>query len=78
MKVSLKCFANLAKEGVCDYSDSTTHDIPEGARITDLIDKLGYSKEAIKLVYANNLIVPKETLLQDGDRIAFAPATGGM
>jgi molybdopterin converting factor small subunit len=78
MKVSVKCFANLAKEGVCDYSDSTTHDIPDGSRIADLIDHIGYSREAIKLVYANNLIVARETLLQDGDRIAFAPATGGM
>jgi molybdopterin converting factor small subunit len=78
MKVSVKCFAKLAKEGVCDYSDSTTHDIPDGARVNDLIDQLGYSREAIKLVYANNLIVAKGTFLQDGDRIAFAPATGGM
>lgn len=78
MKISLKCFAQLAKENICDYRGSTPHDIPDGTRVSDLIDKLGFRDEEIKLVYVNNTIVPQKTLLHEGDRVAFAPATGGM
>ena len=78
MQVSLKCFANLVKKDVCDYHDSTPHELPTGAMVTNLIDKLGFRGEEIKLVYVNNVIVPQTTLLHEGDRVAFAPATGGM
>mgnify|MGYP002641326733 CR=1 FL=1 len=78
MNVSLRCFAQLAKEDVCDYRDSTPHELPNGASVTNLIDKLGLHGEEIKLVYVNHVIVPQTTLLQEGDRVAFAPATGGM
>lgn len=78
MQVSLKCFANLVKEDVCDYRDITPHELPTGARVTDLIDTLGFRGEEIKLVYVNNVIVPQTTRLHAGDRVAFAPATGGM
>jgi sulfur carrier protein ThiS len=78
MKVSLKCFATLVKEDVCDYRDSTPHELPTGSKVSNLIEKLGFQGEEIKLVYVNNVIVPQTTLLQEGDRVAFAPATGGM
>ena len=78
MNVSLKCFANLAKKDICDYRGSTPYNIPDGARVTDLIDKLGFRDDEIKLVYVNNVIVPQESLLHEGDRVAFAPPTGGM
>lgn len=78
MKVSLRCFANLVKKDVCDYRESTAYDLPPGAKVTNLIDNLGFRGEEIKLVYVNNVIVPQNTQLHEGDRIAFAPATGGM
>lgn len=78
MNISLKCFAQLAKDGVCDYRSGTPHGISDGAQVTDLIEKLGFRDEDIKLVYVNNLIVSQNTYLQEGDRVAFAPATGGM
>ena len=78
MNVSLRCFAQLAQKDVCDYRDSTSYDLPAGASVTHLIDNLGFRGEEIKLVYVNNVIVPQTTQLNDGDRVAFAPATGGM
>ncbi|WP_020674667.1 MoaD/ThiS family protein [Geopsychrobacter electrodiphilus] len=78
MKVSLKCFAQLVKRDVCDYRDSTAHELPTGASVNNLIDKLGFQGKEIKLVYVNNVIVPQTTRLHEGDRVAFAPATGGM
>jgi sulfur carrier protein ThiS len=78
MQVSLKCFANLVKEDVCDYRHTTPYELPEGSKVTNLIDNLGFHGEEIKLVYVNNVIVPQTTPLHEGDRVAFAPATGGM
>jgi len=78
MNVATKCFAQLAKEKVCDYRAATEHQLPDGARVSDLIGHLGLSEEEIKLVYVNHVIVPRQTVLRDGDRVAFAPATGGM
>jgi sulfur carrier protein ThiS len=78
MNVSLKCFGNLAKEGLCDYRAGMPHELADGAKVTDLVDKLGFRDEEIKLVYVNNIIVPKNSLLHEGDRVALAPPTGGM
>jgi len=78
MNVSLKCFGQLANSGACDYRAAAPHDLPAGTRAADLIDRLGFRDEEVKLVYVNNLIVPPQTTLQDGDRVALAPPSGGM
>ena len=78
MTVATKCFAQLAKEKVCDYRAVTEHQVPDGARVSDLIGKLGLNEKEIKLVYVNHVIVPRQTVLREGDRVAFSPATGGM
>ena len=78
MKVFLKCLANLVKEDVCDYRDSTPHELSTGASVPTLIDTLGFRGEKIKWGYVNNVIVPQTTKLHEGDRVAFAAATGGM
>ncbi len=78
MNVSVKCFAQLAKSDQCDYRGSTPHTVPAGARVNDLIGTLGFQNEDVKLIFVNNVNVSPETLLREGDKVAFAPATGGM
>ncbi len=78
MNVFVKCFAQLARDEICDYKNSTPHNLPGGSSVKDLIGKLGLNHEEIKLIYVNNLIVPHETVLHEGDKVALAPATGGM
>jgi sulfur carrier protein ThiS len=78
MKVNLKCFAQLAKEQVCDYKESTPHELPEGATVSDLIERLGLPREQIKVIFVNSTIVAAGTLLRNGDNVALAPVTGGM
>ncbi|MFZ4859425.1 MAG: MoaD/ThiS family protein [Desulfuromonadaceae bacterium] len=78
MKVNLKCFAQLAKEQVCDYKESTPHELTEGATVSDLIEQLGLPREEIKIVFVNNSIVAAGTVLRNGDNVALAPVTGGM
>ena len=78
MKVNLKCFAQLAKEQVCDYKASTPHELPEGSTVSDLIERLGLPREEIKVIFVNNTIVAAGTLLRNDDNVALAPVTGGM
>lgn len=78
MNISLKCFGQLAKSGVCDYRADLPHDLPAGTRAADLIGRLGFRDEEIKLVYVNHRIVARDTPLHDGDRVALAPPSGGM
>jgi sulfur carrier protein ThiS len=78
MKVNLKCFAQLAKEKVCDYTESTPHELPEGATVAALIERLGLPQKDIKLIFVNSAIVSAETVLSNGDNVALAPVTGGM
>ena len=78
MKVNLKCFAQLVKEQVCDYKESTPHELPEGSTVSDLIERLGLPREEIKVIFVNNTIVSAGTVLRNGDNVALAPVTGGM
>ena len=78
MKVNLKCFAQLVKEQVCDYKESTPHELTEGATVSDLIERLGLPREEIKIIFVNNTIVAAGTVLRNGDNVALAPVTGGM
>ena len=78
MKVNLKCFAKLAKEQVCDYKESTPHELPEGSTVSNLVERLGLPREEIKVIFVNNTIVAAETVLRSGDNVALAPVTGGM
>ncbi len=78
MNVNVKCFAQLGRDEICDYKNSKPQDLPHGSSVKELIDKLGFRHEEIKLIFVNNLIVPPETLLHEGDNVALAPATGGM
>lgn len=78
MKVNLKCFAQLVKEQVCDYKETTPHELPEGATVSGLIEQLGLSREEIKIIFVNNTIVADGTVLRNGDNVALAPVTGGM
>ncbi len=78
MKVQLKCFATLAENEACDYSDATTFDLPTGQTVKNLIQRIGVAREAVKIAFVNNRIAGFETVLADGDRVALAPAVGGM
>ena len=78
MKVHLKCFATLAEENVCDFRDSVQHEITEGETVNALVDRLGFSKKDVKIIFVNNRVAGFGTVLKDGDQIALSPPAGGM
>jgi len=52
--------------------------MPEGARLADLLARLGVPKGEVKTVFVNNRQQDEGYLLRDGDRVAlFPPVAGG-
>ena len=78
MGVSLKCFSKLSESDVCDFKGGDEHDISEGETVKNLINKLGFRQEEIKLIFVNGKIVDLDTVLKDGDRVGLAPPQLGM
>ena len=78
MKISLKCFAKLSAENVCDFRDGDDREVSAGETVRSLIKRLGFPLEDIKIVFVNGKIVDLDTVLKDGDRLGLSPAAGGM
>lgn len=78
MEISLKCFATLAEADKCDYRDSTTKTLPDGASVRDLLKEMKISEKDVKLIFVNSQHASLETVLQEGDVVGLAPPSGGM
>ena len=78
MKIYMKCFATLARDGKCDFDAATTYNLVAGKKIKDLLEHVGLAKESVKIAFVNNRIATLNTVLNDGDKVALAPAVGGM
>lgn len=78
MKVNLKCFAKLSKDSQCDYRESTTYEMNEGATVFDLAKRSEISPKDVEIAFVNNRVVTLEAVLADGDNVGLAPAVGGM
>lgn len=78
IKVKVKCFSTMVKADTCDYKGSTEYEMPEGAAVHDLIEKLSLPLEAVKIIFVNHREAETDTVLKDGDQVAFSPVTGAM
>lgn len=78
MKIDLKCFSTLVRQDHCDFSKFNTFNIRTGQTVTSLLSRAGVAREDVKIVFINNRIAGLDTILKDGDRVALAPASGGM
>lgn len=47
--------------------------VDDKTRIVDLIDTLGLDQGDVEAVFVNHTVMPKETLLHEGDRVALLP-----
>ncbi len=48
-------------------------EIPKDCTANELIDNLGFQKGKVEFVFINGKVLPKDTRLKDGDRVAFVP-----
>jgi sulfur carrier protein ThiS len=61
----------LHKKGIeCVNVDRKLRD---GMTAQDFIDELGFEKGEIEAVFINRTVMPKSTVLHDGDRVALIP-----
>ena len=78
IEVEVRLYATLRK-----YSPGTgvgeplILPMPEGARVADLLVKLGVPKSEVKTAFVNNRRRGEDHRLSDGDRVAFFPPVGG-
>ena len=57
---------------------NVTREIDEGMSAQDFIDELELSKKYVEAVFINGTVMPKDTVLHEGDRIALlSPGTPG-
>ena len=54
------------------YLDATT-EVPEGIDVHQLVTFLGLESHAVEAAFINHTVRPKETVIQEGDRVALLP-----
>ena len=78
MKVSLKCFANLANPDTCDSSESIAYELEDGQTLKHLIQRARINSENVAMAFVNGRVVDLDTVLSDGDRVGLTPASAAL
>ena len=63
--------AKLKERGV-DHSHAR-RELPDGSTVNDFVSGLGLEPEDVEAVFVDGKVVPKDTPLQDGNRLALVP-----
>lgn len=78
MQVEVTVFASLRKYlPDLPLGGSKYIEVDPGATPADLIQILGLPAEEVKIVIRNHVQAELDEIVEDGDRIAFAPAIAG-
>ena len=78
MKINVRCFSRLAESYDCDYRDAQVFELEGASTVGRAIKTVGIPEEKVKMVFVNGRLSGSEHELNDGDRIALVPPTGGM
>lgn len=73
MKVKLKLFATLRN----DRFDEMELDVEKGSRVDFLFDRFKLKQDDVAIIFINGRHADYNSLLNDGDDIAFFPPIGG-
>lgn len=78
MRIKVRLFATL-REYVPEARIGVTLeiDLPEGARVSDLIAHYGLPADLVKLAYVNGIYREQDTPLHDNDEVGLFPPIGG-
>ncbi len=79
MKVYVKLYALLRKHHPGpNRSEPLEVDLPEGARVADLVPALNLPGDIVRSAFVNNQAAQLTTALSDGDHVGlFPPVVGG-
>jgi molybdopterin converting factor small subunit len=73
MKIKVKLFASLRQERF----DEKEFEIDEGSDVDFLLKKFRFKHEEVNIVFINGIHADYNTILNDGDNVAFFPLLGG-
>ena len=74
MEIEVKCYATLAHH---QPRNAERFPVEPGTSVANLMEALGMSAEAVKVIFVNGRHVDQGHVLADGDRVALFPAVGG-
>jgi len=78
MQVEVTVFATLRKYlPDLPVGGSKYIEVDPGATLADLMQMLGLPAEEVKIAIRNHVHTELDEVVEDGDRIAFAPAIAG-
>ena len=79
MKVNVTCFSSLSNDTTCRYDRATSVALEgNSATVRSLAGQIELNPSEIALVFRNGKRSALHDRLSAGDRVAFAPAVGGM
>lgn len=73
MKITVKLFASLRD----DREKEQIRELGEGVTVKDLVKHLNMPMDHIAIIMVNGRRVASDTILEDGDTVAFFPPIGG-
>ncbi len=78
MKITFNAFSflktKLKELGVEEFN--APMEIEDGISVNALVKNLGLEDKDVEAVFINHKILPKETILKEGDRVALVPPGG--
>lgn len=74
MRISVKCFATLAKH---TPPGADRFEIADGATVAGLVAALGIASSEVKIVFLDGVAAAPDAALRDGCRVGIFPAVGG-
>lgn len=78
MKIRLKLFAGLrAVHGLGGQAGGGDVEAAESSTVARVLEELGVSLEAAKIILVNGRHADLETVLEEGDRLSVFPPVGG-
>jgi len=78
MNIDVHLYATLAEFLPAGAADRTCRlEFDAGARVSDIIERLGIPEKSVKLIFVNGVHAAKTTKVKDNDRVGFFPPVGG-
>ena len=77
MQVEIRLIGYLAAEGLPNGYRSGPINLPEGAKVADMLRAVQVSLPTPNLVVRENHLISMEDTLRDGDQISLIPPIGG-
>ncbi|WP_458701624.1 MoaD/ThiS family protein [Sulfurospirillum sp. 1307] len=75
IKITFNAFSflrgHLEKQGVAYVNHKM--ELPDNFTPEELIKKLGFKENKVEFAFINSKVMPKDTVLKDGDRVALVP-----